>query len=223
LLTSLEDSGFIQRTANGFVIGIAAFEVGVAMPIAATLRQAVAPILDEIAVTSGEACHLGTLIGSDVVYLDRRDTGEGLRFATRIGQRLPAHATGLGKAMLATLSKSAIEERYSESLPSVTKHTVRSIEKLHAVLEDVRERGYAIESEESTPGVCCIGVATQTQHGPLGLSITVPIQRIRLDELAQFHPVLSEAILRISRLANAGAWLAQNEVIPTSITKATNL
>ena len=97
-LGSLEEARFLTRTSSGYVVGIAAFEVGTAMPVASSLRLAVAPILDRLASATGEACHFGVLVGTEVVYLDRRDTGEGLRFASRIGQRLPAHATGLGIA-----------------------------------------------------------------------------------------------------------------------------
>ena len=91
LLASLEAAKFLERTTDGYRVGIGAFEVGTSMPVPASLRDAVAPALDQLSGKVHEACHLGMLAGGDVVYLDRRDTGEGLRFASRIGQRLPAH------------------------------------------------------------------------------------------------------------------------------------
>jgi IclR family acetate operon transcriptional repressor len=206
LLASLESAQFLERTADGYRIGIRAFEVGTSMPMPASLRDAVAPALDQLAATTHEACHLGMLAGGDVVYLDRRDTGEGLRFASRIGQRLPAHATGLGKAMLALLPDDEIATRCPEVLPRVTPLTVGTRAQLMDVVTQVRARGYSVESEESTPGVCCIGAAVLGPDGPLGLSITVPVQRASVDQLVRYLPDLTEALDRIQEVASARHW-----------------
>ncbi len=206
LLASLEAAKFLERTTDGYRVGIGAFEVGTSMPVPASLRDAVAPALDQLSGKVHEACHLGMLAGGDVVYLDRRDTGEGLRFASRIGQRLPAHATGLGKAMLALLDDADIAERCPEVLPRVTPRTVATRTQLMEVLAEVRSRGYSLESEESTPGVCCIGGAVMGPDGPLGLSITVPVQRASVDELGHYLPDLNEALERIHEVASARHW-----------------
>lgn len=206
LLASLEAAQFLERSGDGYRVGIGAFEVGTSMPLPASLREAVAPALDQLAEMTHEACHLGMLAGSDVVYLDRRDTGEGLRFASRIGQRLPAHATGLGKAMLALLPDHEIATRCPEVLPRVTPRTVATRVDLMKLITDIRERGYSLESEESTPGVCCIGTAVMGPDGPLGLSITVPVQRANVDELSRFLPDLNEAVERIHDVATARHW-----------------
>ena len=206
LLASLEGAHFLERSGDGYRIGIGAFEVGTSMPLPASLRDAVAPALDQLADKIHEACHLGMLAGGDVVYLDRRDTGEGLRFASRIGQRLPAHDTGLGKAMLALLDDDEIAERCPTVLPRVTPRTVATRAELMDVLALVRERGYSLESEESTPGVCCIGGAVMGPDGPLGLSITVPVQRANVDDLSGYLPDLTEALDRIHEVASARHW-----------------
>jgi DNA-binding IclR family transcriptional regulator len=206
LLASLELAQFLERSGEGYRIGIGAFEVGTSMPLPASLREAVAPALDQLASKTHEACHLGMLAGSDVVYLDRRDTGEGLRFASRIGQRLPAHATGLGKAMLALLDDDDIASRCPQELPRVTPRTVGTRKDLMGLLAEVRTRGYSLESEESTPGVCCIGAAVMGPDGPLGLSITVPVQRAHADELSRYLPDLQDALERIHDVAAARQW-----------------
>jgi DNA-binding IclR family transcriptional regulator len=206
LLASLESARFLSRSTAGYEVGIGAFEVGTAMPVASSLRAAVAPILDSLAAATGEACHFGMLVGTEVVYLDRRDTGEGLRFASRIGQRLPAHATGLGKAMLALLPDEELRSRYPERLAAVTSQTLTTRERLFEIVTLVRSAGYAIETEESTPGVCCIGMAVETAEGPLGVSITVPVQRATVDQLPRFQPDLASAITRIGEVARASRW-----------------
>lgn len=212
LLGSLEEAEFLSRTSSGYVVGIAAFEVGTAMPVASSLRSAVAPILDRLASGTGEACHFGMLVGTEVVYLDRRDTGEGLRFASRIGQRLPAHATGLGKAMLARLSDAELQALYPERLPMVMSDALITRARVFEIVAEVRNSGFALESEESTPGVCCIGMAVDTSDGPLGLSITVPTQRADVDDLPRFQPNLAEAITRIGEVAQASRWFGLERV-----------
>jgi DNA-binding IclR family transcriptional regulator len=206
LLGSLEVSRFLEKTPAGYQIGMTAFEVGAAMPMPSSLREAVAPALDRLAAATGEACHLGILVGTEVVYLDRRDSGEGLRFTTRIGQRLPAHATGLGKAMLALLDDDVLSKRYPERLTRVTRQTLTTRARLFEILREVRDHGYALESEESTPGVCCIGVAVDGPEGPLGLSVTVPVQRASVEDLPRFLPALAEAIEHIGEAARASRW-----------------
>lgn len=207
LLASLEQAGFLDRTDAGYHIGITAFEVGTAMPLSTSLRMAVGPALDDLAAATAEACHVGMLSGTDVVYLDRRDTGDGLRFATRPGQRIPAHSTGLGKAMLALLSDDVLVRLLPERLPMLTERTISTRDELLSQIAVARARGHALESGESTPGVCCIGMALQSPRGPIGISISVPVQRAGPDDLhARFAPELRAAIERVRAITTAHHW-----------------
>jgi IclR family acetate operon transcriptional repressor len=207
LLGSLEKARFLSRTQTGYQVGIAAFEVGTAMPVASSLRDAVAPVLDSLSAETKESCHLGVLVGTDVVYLDRRDTGEGLRFASRVGQRLPAHATALGKAMLASLDDVELAKRYPARLSRVTPRTIATRADLLEILAEVRSRGYAVESEESTPGIRCIGMPVVAPDAILGVSVTVPVQRASEAQLLDFLPVLTVASTRIQEITGARHWL----------------
>jgi DNA-binding IclR family transcriptional regulator len=217
LLASLEAARFLSRTPGGYEVGITAFEVGTAMPVASSLRDAVAPVLDSLAAGTRESCHLGVLAGTDVVYLDRRDTGEGLRFASRVGQRLPAHATALGKAMLASLDDVELAKRYPARLHQVTERTVATRARLLELLAEVRRRGYALESEESTPGIRCIGMPIVTADSILGVSVTVPVQRASQADLLGFLPVLTSAVERIREVAGARRWLGLEQDTPSGV------
>lgn len=215
LLGSLEAAQFLSRTSAGYQVGMTAFEVGTSMPVASSLRDAVAPVLDSLAAETRESCHFGVLVGTEVVYLDRRDTGEGLRFASRVGQRLPAHATALGKAMLSSLDDVELVKRYPPRLTQVTPQTISTRARLLEVLAEVRGLGYALESEESTPGIRCIGRPITAPDGLLGLSITVPVQRASGGELLGFLPVLTDATRRIQEIAHTRHWLGLERDITT--------
>jgi DNA-binding IclR family transcriptional regulator len=206
LLGSLDAAAFLSRSADGYQIGFAAFEVGTAMPVPASLRDAVAPVLDRLVAATGESCHLGILVDGDVVYLDRRDSDHGLRFASRIGQRLPAYSTALGKAMLALLDDADVVARYPARMTRLTPATIASRSQLIGSLPEYRNLGYALESGESTPGVCCIGMAVEVPNGPLGVSITVPAQRATVEELPRYVPALTDALTRIRQLAEVSDW-----------------
>jgi DNA-binding IclR family transcriptional regulator len=108
--------------------------------------------------------------------------------------------------MLARLDDDEISRLCPELLPRVTPRTVGTRAQLLEVIHEVRERGYAVESEESTPGVCCIGMAIDGPEGPLGLSITVPVQRASVDDVHRFAPDLAEALDRIGQVASAQHW-----------------
>lgn len=207
LLASLEGAKFVRRTAVGYEIGIAAFEVGTAVRAPASLRGAASPLLDELR-PLGEACHLGVLDGGDVLYVDRRDYAqEALRYTARIGSRKPAYATALGKAMLALKTDAEIELLYPDQMSAVTPRTITSRAELITVLDGVRASGHATESEESTPGVCCIGAASRIGDLTYGLSFTVPVVRVHEAGLAtRFLPVLSDLLSRLDATLTTAQW-----------------
>jgi IclR family transcriptional regulator, acetate operon repressor len=207
LLASLEAADFTRRSAQGYEIGIAAFEVGTAVRAPASLRGAASPLLDEL-MPLGEACHFGMLDGGDVVYLDRRDYSQDqLHYSSRIGGRKPAYATALGKAMLALQTDEEIESLYPSELTALTPQTLTSRAALLTVLAGVRESKYATESEESTPGVCCIGVAGRIRDTIYGLSITVPVVRTQAPDLAaKFLPVLNAILGRLDTSLTTAEW-----------------
>lgn len=207
LLASLEAADFVRRSTQGYEIGIAAFEVGTAVRAPASLRGAASPLLDEL-LSLGEACHFGMLDGGDVVYLDRRDySQDALHYTSRIGSKKPAYATALGKAMLALKTDAEVESLYPSELTALTPQTLTSRAELLTVLAEVRESKYATESEESTPGVCCIGVAGRIRDIIYGLSITVPVVRAKALDLApKFLPVLNTILSRLDTSLTTAEW-----------------
>jgi IclR family KDG regulon transcriptional repressor len=209
LLASLEAADFARRSAEGYEIGIAAFEVGTAVRAPGSLRGAASPLLEELQ-SLGEACHFGMLDGGDVVYLDRRDySQDALHYTAAIGSRKPAYATALGKAMLALQTDAEIESLYPGQLTALTPQTLTSQAELLNVLAEVRTNKYATESEESTPGVCCIGVAGRIREIIYGLSITVPVVRAQAPDLAaKFLPVLDTVLSRLHTSLTTAEWFA---------------
>src|SRR5206468_7848094 len=99
---------------------------------------------------------------TDIVYIERQDASRRRsepHVVTDIGSRLPAYCTSLGKAMLAYLPDDEIDRLYETpgALAMRTRSTITSLARLKSELAAIRRRGYAVDMEETTEGIVCIG------------------------------------------------------------------
>lgn len=166
---SVDDGGNLYR------IGIRALLVGTSYLDADPRVRVVRPLLVSANEKLDETVHMGRLDGDQVVYLATVESRQYLRPFTRVGRRLPAAATALGKSILA--------ERPADDVPSelvpVTPHTIGDRKELFADLEEARARGYAIDREENTLGVYCFGFALHYGDQVTdAISCSVPIARL---------------------------------------------
>jgi len=176
------------------------FEVGLAVVRNFDLRTVGRPIMERLAEQCGETVHLGTLEGASVRYVDCVESALALRVGSRVGQLGPAHATSLGKAMLAAMPDEAVRAIYlSPRLPSVTSKTITRLSDLMSELEGVRLRGYARNVEEMADGVCSVGAAiVHPLRGVAGaMSIAAPVMRVsdaQLDGYAEMLMVAAKEV-----------------------------
>jgi len=129
---------------------------------------------------------LAVLDGIENVYLAKADCSHPLRLQSEIGKRLYAHATGLGKVLLAFLPHGELTKRLAGvRLPSFTTNTISHPEALLPALEVVRERGFAVDDQEYTPGLVCVAVPIfdRAGHVPAALSASIPLTRATPDQL----------------------------------------
>jgi len=139
----------------------------------------------------------------DVVYLARHDGTQPIRLASDIGRRLPAVVTALGKAMLATLPPAELERRLAaiDELPLYTARSHRSMDELRRDLRATRERGYALDDEQNTEGVTCIGVAVPgSPETPTAVSATMLTARVTGELRGSLVRDLSDLAKELSRL-----------------------
>jgi DNA-binding IclR family transcriptional regulator len=121
------------------------------------------------------------LDGPDVVYLAKRESVHPLRLFSAIGRRLPAHATALGKALLAQYPDDDVARRLPNPLAALTAHTLTDPTALRADLAAARAAGYAVDREENSEGIICVAVAVPAAR-PDGvpvdaISVSVPMSR----------------------------------------------
>ena len=191
LLRTLTDLGWIETDSTGtlYGIGLRALLVGTSYIDGDHIVAASRDTLEWLAEATNETVHLARLDGADVVYLATRESQHYLRPMSRVGRRLPAHVTSLGKALLAERTDAEVDALLPADLVSLTPHTLADRPALFADLALTRARGYAAERNENTQGLGCFAVALDYRHPAIdAISCSVPL--VRLDDANHAATVL---------------------------------
>src|SRR6478609_6690828 len=180
LLNAMIEEGFVVHLADEhrYGLGLAAFELGSGYarqePLQRIARRPLATLVDRI----GQSAHLAVLHGREVLYVIEERAPGRPPLVTDVGVRLPAHLTASGRAVLALLPPSQVRALYSSASDFVDRHGhgPRSLSALRTVLSDTRQRGYAIEDGEITPGLASIAVAVldHNEHPVAAVAVTYP-------------------------------------------------
>ncbi|GAA2357191.1 IclR family transcriptional regulator [Dactylosporangium salmoneum] len=197
LLRTLTSRGWVRTDDTGtrFRLGMRALQVGAAFLDGDDTVGLLGGVLDELARRFGEAVHLGRLDGDQVVYLAKRESTHRLRLYSAIGRRLPAHATALGKALLAEHPDQAADRMLTWPLQRLTPHTVTDRRAFHADLAAVRAAGYAVDREENAEGIMCFAMAVPLATPAVdAVSVSVPVTRLRPDIETSIVAALRETV-----------------------------
>jgi DNA-binding IclR family transcriptional regulator len=193
-----------QRT---YSLGIRVWEAGQAYHRGHDVLREAQAILEAVVAQVNETAQLAKLVGSENVYLSKVDSLHPLRLQSEVGGRLSAHATGVGKALLAQLDTAEVRRRFGNGrLPVYTGNTIATVKALIEELGAIRGRGFAIDNEEYTPGVFCVAVPVfeATGGATIALSVTVPVLRAGRPGLAKILSVVADASVRLSQRCGAG-------------------
>jgi DNA-binding IclR family transcriptional regulator len=186
LVNAMIEQGFVTHIAEErrYCLGVAAFEVGIGYarqaPLQRIAHRPLAGLVDRI----GHSAHLAVPHGRDVLYvLEERAPGRA-PLVTDVGVRLPAHLTASGRAILAALPASQVRALYPDRSAFVDRHGrgPQSLSALRGVLSETRQRGYATEDGEVTPGFASVAVAVLDHNGtPVGGIATTYESREEVD------------------------------------------
>ncbi|MFS3128694.1 IclR family transcriptional regulator [Nocardioides sp. Bht2] len=169
LLEQLVALGWVTRNGTRYELGLRMLELGTLVLHHHTVRQVAAPFLHDLHRATGLAVHLGVLDGADTVYLDRVGSLGAGTLPSRIGGRMPAHASAIGKALLAA----ANWRPNAEKMVALTPRTITQPDVLMRQLHGIRQSQIAWEKEESVPGISCAAVAVRAQQSAVAaLSVT---------------------------------------------------
>ncbi|KAA2254913.1 IclR family transcriptional regulator [Solihabitans fulvus] len=203
LLQTLVGRGWVEvdQDRGTYGIGVRALLVGTSYLDHDPVVRAAIRVMEQVRVTVNETVHLARLDGADVVYLASRESEHHLRVVSRVGRRLPAHSTSLGKALLAERSAAEVDQLLPAELTALTPNTVTDRAALHEQLASFRGVGYAHEREENTPGLGCFAVALPYRSPVIdAMSCSVPLGRLDADHERQVIAALLDAARQITEL-----------------------
>ncbi len=208
LLRTLRGMGWIEADDAGtrFRLGVRALICGTAYLDRDPVMPYATDALERVREQTGLTAHYARLCGAQIVYLETRESRHSAHLVSRVGRTLPAHATALGKALLAELSDAELTRLLPDRLAALTQNTIVDREVLRAELAFTRERGYATEHEQGTVGVACAGAVVPYRIPATdALSCSLPAATVTEAELHRVGTLLHEVADDLSqRLRRAG-------------------
>ncbi|WP_245900124.1 IclR family transcriptional regulator [Geodermatophilus normandii] len=201
LLAELTEWGALARRADGrYEIGRRLWDLGLLAPVSLELRQVAAPFLLDVHTATRDTVHLAVRDGLSALYVERISGRESVPVVSQVGSRLPLHATGVGKVLLAAAPDDVVAEALAAPARA-TRHTVVEPARLRRELTEVRRRGWARTAEEMSLGTLSVAVPVRVERGggtvvAAALGIVVPSHRRDLPRLV---PVLEVAARGIGR------------------------
>jgi DNA-binding IclR family transcriptional regulator len=185
ILVMLEQRGVVERTGNKYRLGIRLFELGNRVPFGASdVREVALPFVCELFEATEQTVHLAVLGESQVVYLMKLRAPACRTAPTRIGARMPAHSTALGKALLAYSSSRKLANLLSMPLRPYTVKTIVIPRMLVEHLKGVRREGIAWDREETQYGLVCVAAPILDPTGRAIAAVSVAGDPRRVDSHA---------------------------------------
>lgn len=214
MLQQLEAAGMLQRDADRrhYSSGLRLRQLAENILLNGTIHGGRHAILSRIVEEIGESCNITALSGNQVLYIDRVETTEPLRFFLHPGSRVPIHCSASGKLLLSQMNPTQQQRLLAHSaLEGFTNKTLTSTRELNSELEQIRRNGYAIDNEEFLSDLLCIAVQVPRAGGQSNMCIAVQAPTTRL------NPKTAIALLpRLRRAARAIAAVDTNAPNPAS-------
>ena len=207
LLGTMVDEGFVVhlREEKRYGLGVAAFEVGSGYSRQEPLQRISRRLLAGLVDVTGQSAHLAVLHGRDVLYVIEERAPGRPPLVTDVGVRLPAYLTASGRSILAALPPAQVRALYPDRTAFVERHGrgPTTLSALRTLLAETRQRGYAVEDGEVTPGLASVAapVLDHNGHPVAGVAVTYPTP---LDEKPPTAAVRRTAEALTARLGGRG-------------------
>ncbi|MAG98144.1 MAG: IclR family transcriptional regulator [Alphaproteobacteria bacterium] len=218
LVKTMVQFGYVrqERATKRYRLGRPLFLLAARAREEVELINVATPLLEKLAEATSESSHLAVRSGHQIVILARTDGSSPFRLNERLGALRPAHATALGKILLARLEPEQFEGFLAEnSLDACTPNTITDAVRLRRELATVRDAGIAFDDAEYHSEVRCAAVAIYdfTGHVTGAIGISGPIWRLSLSALQEKVPLVRETAARISEeLGYQGDMVANPEL-----------
>jgi DNA-binding IclR family transcriptional regulator len=207
LLRTLVARGYLEQRGGAYRLGARAAALGSGWPAGRVLAEVARPELVALMRRTGETVLLAALApdASSVVYLDRVESEQLIRYSSGVGDRRDLHATSSGKVLLAFLPAER-RERILRSLrlTRYTERTLTSLPALRAALDEIRRRGTCVNVDEIVAGATGVAAPVFDRWGAVVAACVVagPTERIRF-RTRQLDAAARATARAVSRLLGA--------------------
>ena len=182
LATTLTSAGFLEQNAETgkYRLGVALFELGALVRRRMDVANEARPKLRELLEKTGETVQLGIVDQFSVLYVYEMESRHAIRMAAAVGGRAPLHCTAVGKVLLAFQPAEYVKQVVERGLTANTTRTLTRREAVLEMLDEVRQREYSIDDEESETGLRAIAAPVRNHSGAViaALGVAAPVQRM---------------------------------------------
>ena len=195
--------GQLDRGDDGrYAAGTRLWELGERAPIVRRLREAANPELTDLYDRTGENAHVAVLVDGEMLYIARATGARAIPTLVSVGVRHPVHATGVGRAILATLPDAEADALLQAPLAQVTPFTIADPRRLRKEIAATRERGYAITRQEMSLGNESRALARAPRAGLPPAAIGV-VTHLAASDAQRLVPLLRRAAAAIEARLDA--------------------
>ncbi|WP_347032247.1 IclR family transcriptional regulator [Brevibacterium paucivorans] len=194
IVSNLAARGYVtQLTDKRYALGPALVSLGT--EAAKQSGHTIQPVLDKLANTLGETVNLAYFTNDVMTYVAQATSQRSMRMFTQVGAHVPVWGSGVGKAVLATMSDDAVHSL----LDKIRLPRLLSRDALIDDLATCRETGYALDDEEQEVGVRCLAVFVPGAPSLAGLSVSSPTSRLGPEKYADVANTLHTAAHQLTR------------------------
>lgn len=202
LVSTLEQGGLVEQASDRgkYRLGVGVLRLAGATTARLDVVQEARPVCRKLASDTGETVNIAVLSDRSALYLDQVASGSALQPHNWVGQHIPLHATSNGKVLLSGLTEEELAQMV-QSLPAYTDRTITTRRRLRRELDQVREQGYALATDELEVGLTALAAPIRNAHGDVIASLSVSGPTFRLDEsrCKEVLPLVTDAALEVSR------------------------
>ncbi len=205
VLTTLQKHRLVEFDASTqeWMIGIEAFRIGSAYLVRTNLVEASRQTIRNLMERTGETANIAIADDGDVVFVSQVETHNPIRAFFRVGTRSHMHTSGIGKALMADMTRADVEKILQQKgLPQFTAKTLTSPHSLFDDLEAIRKRGWSLDDEERHSGMRCVAASIYNALGEpvAGVSVSGPTVRLSDQVISELGPVVKRAADEITVL-----------------------
>jgi IclR family pca regulon transcriptional regulator len=207
-LLTLVDLGYVRTDGRLFMLSPRVLELGYAFLSSMTLPEVAEPHLERLVAQVHESSSVSVLDADSVVYVARVATARIMAVSINVGTRFPAHATSMGRVLLAGLPADDLDAYLARAdLHPTTRRTVTSVDKLRAALDRVRSQGWAIVDQELEEGLRAVAAPLRDRTGTVVAAVNISTHSTRMS-LTQMRSDLLPPLLATAARIEADLELA---------------